>query len=461
MKKVLLIYNPHAGNGVFTVHLDMVVAAFAKKGFLVVPVRLGGRIEPDTAFKELHMEQYHKVIAAGGDGTISNVVSAMIRNDIHLPLAIFPAGTANDLAAYFEIPLAVEDMLRIALTDKYTPMDVGKAGDRYFVNVLAAGMLVDISQKTDPAFKNTLGIASYYLKGLATIPQYRNIPLRVKSEGRDIHTKATAILVMNGRSAGGFKNVSPDSEISDGLLDVVLFKDILFPELLPTMMGILTGLHTESKKVEYFKTRHLWIEAENGDEVLTDVDGERGDPLPLEVSVLPSRLLINIGDISETDSKKLSEMDVLDLGNIKVSIRDTDDYAELVELFIRNDLEYTEDDEVTTDLVRCLRAETESGELVGGCVLALREGRFICDGIAVDPPYRGSDTGARMLAMIEDSAMDKGAEELYLVARAPAFFAKYGYREIPREEAPTFFECFTCPQYGETCFPKVMKKTFN
>jgi N-acetylglutamate synthase-like GNAT family acetyltransferase len=337
-------------------------------------------------------------------------------------------------------------------------MDVGKAGDRYFVNVLAAGMLVDISQKTDPAIKNTFGMAGYYMRALGAIPQYRNIPLLVRTEEKELHTKATAILVMNGRSAGGFKHVAPDSSISDGLLDVVLFKELLFPELLPALLGVMTGLHTENKKVDYFKTRHLWIETEDGEDVPTDIDGERGESLPLEISVLPGRLLINTGEIEDVGKRANEGKEILEVNGETITIADTEDYPGLVELFIRNELEYTENEEITTDLVRCFSAITEGGELIGGCVLARRERRFICDGIAVDPPYRKSRIGEVMLDMIEDTARGLGGEELYLVARAPGFFAKYDYAEIPKEDAPTFFECFTCPQYGVTCHPKVMKK---
>ena len=134
------------------------------------------------------------------------------------------------------------------------------------------------------------------------------------------------------------------------------------------------------------------------------------------------------------------------------------DERPLVSFFIENGLEYTEGEEIATDLVKCWKAEEAgSGRLVGGCILALRQGRFICDGIATDPSVRGQRIGEHLLLTMTAEAGARGGEAIYLVARAPGFFAKYGFEPITREEAPTFFECFTCPQYGVSCSPEVMR----
>ena len=293
MKKILLIYNPKAGNGMFTVHLEKVIAGFAKKNMLVVPYRLGGKMKLANAFANLDVNSFHKIIAAGGDGTIHLVVNEMIKHDIHVPLAIYPSGTANDLAANFDIPTSIEGMIAVSLTEKYTDMDVGVAGDKCFVNVLAVGMIVDISQKTDPGIKNTMGVAAYYLKGVSELPKIKATPMRITSENLQIDANISAVLVMNGRSAGGFKNVSPESETGDGLLDVIVFREMIIPNMFPVLFSVMTGHHLDDKNVEYFQTSKLLIESTEKN-VSSDVDGERGEMLPLAVSILPKRLKINI-----------------------------------------------------------------------------------------------------------------------------------------------------------------------
>lgn len=135
----------------------------------------------------------------------------------------------------------------------------------------------------------------------------------------------------------------------------------------------------------------------------------------------------------------------------------TDDVQALIAFFIENGLEFDEDEAYGDDeIVRCWRADAD-GRLVGACVLAKREGRFICDGIATDASVRGARLGERLLEALVAEVRARGGAEVFLVARAPGFFAKYGFNAVAREDAPGFFECFSCPQYGVSCHPEVME----
>lgn len=139
-----------------------------------------------------------------------------------------------------------------------------------------------------------------------------------------------------------------------------------------------------------------------------------------------------------------------------MGISETGNFEDLMGLFARNGLEISEEDPVPTDIVKGWKAELE-GRLIGGCVLSLREGDYIIDGIAVEQEYRSTMLGSKMLATALDEAKKRGAGSVYLVAKAPGFFRKQGFNTIEREEAPLFFECFSCPQYLKNCFPEVMK----
>lgn len=140
-----------------------------------------------------------------------------------------------------------------------------------------------------------------------------------------------------------------------------------------------------------------------------------------------------------------------------IEIKQTEDYEALVPFFIENELEFSEEDPVPTDIVKCWAAE-DDGRLIGGFVLAKREDEFICDGIAVDQEYRKMELGRAMLRLGIEETIKEGGRRMYLVARAPGFFRREGFERVEREDAPNFFECLTCPQYGKTCHPEVMKK---
>lgn len=289
-EKVLLFYNPYSGNGLFKNNLDLIIERFQANGFQVTPVRAAEGYPLEKAFEEMQVSNYRLIIAAGGDGTINVCVNAMIKNNIDLPLAIFPSGTANDFAYYFDIPERIEDMVDVAMGNHFTYADVGVCNGRHFINVAALGSLVDVSQKTDPNLKNTLGVLSYYMKGASEIVNLKPLPVTLTTPDKVYDEKMLFMVVMNGKSAGGFKHISPDAEINDGKLNVYLFRNMPILELGPLFFDVLQGRHGQSKKVLTFTTEELTIESPV--DISTDVDGEHGEKLPLHFTVLHNKLRI-------------------------------------------------------------------------------------------------------------------------------------------------------------------------
>lgn len=292
IQKVILFYNPTSGNGLFKNHLDDIIARFEKDNKIVVPVRSYGNTELDNVLaqidKKTYKEEYSRILAAGGDGTINYCVNAMLRNEIDLPLGVLPAGTANDFAYYFGIPNEIERMIEVAAGSYMIPADVGVVNGKYFINVAAIGQVVDVSQKTDPTLKNTLGVLAYYLTGLSEFPSLKPIKVTLKADDKVYNEKMYFMVVMNGRSAGGFKNVSPESDINDGKLDVMLFRKIPTLEMPGFFMRVLQGTHIQSNHVLHFQTEKLVLESV--EDLPTDIDGEHGEKLPLHFSVLHNKL---------------------------------------------------------------------------------------------------------------------------------------------------------------------------
>ena len=142
---------------------------------------------------------------------------------------------------------------------------------------------------------------------------------------------------------------------------------------------------------------------------------------------------------------------------IDLTIRETGDMRRLDRFFMMNGLEYSDEHPVETDRVKCWEAIDDKGDIAGAVALALRQERYIIDGIAVDERYRGEDLGTELLSLALGEVRERGGGEVYLVARAPGFFRTQGFRAIDKEGAPNFFECLTCPQCGDTCFPEIMK----
>lgn len=290
-EKVLLVYNPKSGNRQFVNYIDRVVGVFQGKKLQVIPIRLDRSSALKDAFKTAEREKVVKVLIAGGDGTINNVVNTMLASGVNLPIALFPSGTANDFAHYYDIPSNIDHMLDIAKGDNYSYADIGQVNGKYFVNVAAMGFLVDVSQKTDPDTKTTLGVMSYYLKGVREVPNLKPISMRVKSEEYTGEDKIYFMLVMNGKSAGGFKRVAPSASLSDGLLDVLMFKEMPLVELPGLLFNFMQGNHSKNKNVIFFRTKELYLETD--EDIGTDIDGEKGCSFPLKITCVPKVLKIS------------------------------------------------------------------------------------------------------------------------------------------------------------------------
>lgn len=289
MKKVRLIYNPVAGDARFKNRLDTLIKNFQKEGYKVSPYRLMGSNDMPNALS--HMDHNYSAIAiSGGDGTINNVINEMKKNNIDLPVGIFPFGTSNDFAAHMGIPKNIPKCCEIVARGSIKKVDVGKVNGIYFVNVCSAGLLTEVAYKTDVALKNTLGKIAYYIKGFEEIPKFKSIPMEMEYDNKVIKDNFYLFLVLNGSSAGGFTKIAPYASVSDGLLDVVAIKESNISNILNLLIKVLKGDHVGDPNLYHFQTDKLNILCNQSLE--SDIDGERGPRLPLSIEVEKGSLMV-------------------------------------------------------------------------------------------------------------------------------------------------------------------------
>ncbi len=304
-EKVLLFYNPKAGSGLFKNNLDKIIARFQTIKQIVVPIRAGDDIALDEFLETVQDDNYVKIVVSGGDGTVNRVVNAMVRTGCELPLAILPAGTANGFAHAFNIPPAdIDKMLDIAVGDNYATADVGLCNGSYFVNSVAIGAVIDASQKTTTVTKYALGIFAYYIKALSELHNLRALDVTITTPDRVMRENIFFMVVLNGKSAAGLRRLGTHSDISDGLLDVIIFKEMKVSEVPVMALGVIQGKHIDNENVIYFQTPRLKIESCMP--LGTDIDGELGHPLPLEIESVPGRLTVNVRPASEPEEIGLS-----------------------------------------------------------------------------------------------------------------------------------------------------------
>lgn len=279
MDKVRFIYNPFSGENAILKELDVIVDMYQQKGLQIVPYRIQ-KGKPLADALDIIDDSYNHILVAGGDGTVDNVVNAMMERNINLPLAILPVGTANDFAKFIKLPKRVSEAVEKILSSEPMLVDVGKINQKYFINVASTGLFTDISQKTDTNLKNTIGKLAYYLKGLEELPNFRKLKVKLTSEEMNYEGEMYLMLVFNGQTAGNLR-LATRADICDGYLDVIVIKAVQLYEVLPLFFKILKNEHLDSNKVLYFKTKKITIESE--EDIVVDIDGEPGPGFPLTV----------------------------------------------------------------------------------------------------------------------------------------------------------------------------------
>ena len=285
MKKVKFIYNPNSGERRISHELDKIIEIYQQYNYIVIPFRLCKNRPVNDAFLDMESD-YDHILISGGDGTVDLILNAMKTMNINIPIGILPCGTANDFAKAVNLPFDPKESIERIINSKPKKIDIGKINDKYFINVASAGMFTDVSQKINPEFKNSIGKVSYYLKGIEEALHMRKFGIEVKSNEVEYNGDMYLMLIFNGKTAGNI-NLAYKAKVDDGLLDVIIVKDILIPNMLPLLISILKGEHLEGynkDEILYFKTNKLKIDCK--DNLITDIDGEKGPDFPLEIECI-------------------------------------------------------------------------------------------------------------------------------------------------------------------------------
>ena len=234
------------------------------------------------------VEQGHKIIiAAGGDGTINEVVNGIGGEEASL--GILPVGTMNVFAAELGIPQNnLEKAWQIIEAGFVRHVDLPRANEEYFVQLAGAGLDAEVVRRTTPDSKRALGPISYLLT-LAQVAARR--PPRVRIEPVDGEPReGSFVLVGNGRLYGGPFVLFKDALLDDGLLDVLVFQNQSHWDLIRYFQAIAFGQHPDLPDVEYFQTRGLRLMSR--DYVPVEIDGELTGALPYEFGFSSRKLSV-------------------------------------------------------------------------------------------------------------------------------------------------------------------------
>lgn len=288
-KRARLIYNPKSGNGRILKELDKIIEIYQKNGYFLDVRRVDSSLEENDFINGI--EKCHHVLISGGDGSINSFINILKKNKIDIPVGILPLGTANDFAKVLNIPSDIKEACKKILSSEIKEIDLGKINDEYFVNIASVGIFSNISQTTDRNLINKIGKLAYILNGIKQMTNLKKIKVIIESKEYSAIENVVSILIFNGKSAGNFK-LAYTSSIDDGYFDVIILKPETLTDLTEVSAAFVTKTHLEKeiKSIKFFRTKKIQIIGKEG--YLSDIDGEKGPCLPVEIECISKGLKI-------------------------------------------------------------------------------------------------------------------------------------------------------------------------
>ena len=275
MKKLLFVFNPFAGKGQIKNELFNIVDIFTKADYdvTVYPTQAAG-----DGGRKLREEaaNYDMVVASGGDGTLSEAVSAMIDLEKKVPLGYIPAGSTNDVAMSLGLPRNPVECANAIINGVFFDYDIGLVnGERNFVYVAAFGAFTSVSYETPQEYKNRFGHAAYLVEALRRINEIRGYDLTIEHDGEVIEGSFALGLISNSQSIAGMKNFIQDGVCyDDGLFEVCLIRTPSNPIELSSILAEAAINKLTGPSFVTFKTSRLTVKSKQP--LAWTLDGESG-----------------------------------------------------------------------------------------------------------------------------------------------------------------------------------------
>ncbi len=273
-RRMLFIYNPKAGKAQIRNHLLDIINVFVQGGYevTVAPTQAAGEA---MVMMQKREEKYDCVVCSGGDGTLDEVVTGMLKSGKKILLGYVPAGSTNDFANSLKLPKNMKKAAETVINGKPFACDVGVFNEDNFVYIAAFGLFTDVSYETKQEIKNVLGHMAYLLEGVKSISAIKPFHFKVYHDGEVIEDDFIFGMVTNSDSVGGFKRITGKNvSLDDGVFEVTLIR---MPKNPFELSMIAAGLLNRDLNTEYmycFKTAEIAFESKEN--VAWTLDGEFG-----------------------------------------------------------------------------------------------------------------------------------------------------------------------------------------
>jgi len=315
-----LIYNPSGGQVAVRHQLDSVVAFLQRHGWSVAVWETGAPLEATELARQAACRGAEIVIAAGGDGTISEIAHGLANTEA--ALGVLPVGTTNSWALQMGIPAlnpmlpgtqvakmvssleekvarplpanyyrkVLLDAARVLVEGRTVVVDMGELSNRRFLMWAGIGFDASVVRSVSPKDKKRLGSWAYVLPTIQAARRYSDTEVRLNLDGKVVNVSTPFIVISNIQVYGGKLEIGSKARVNDGRLDVCIFTGGGFFTFVNQAMKVLTHRHLQDPQVEYYQCQEIVVESACPLQVHTD--GEPFGVTPVVIHTVPSSLKV-------------------------------------------------------------------------------------------------------------------------------------------------------------------------
>jgi YegS/Rv2252/BmrU family lipid kinase len=288
MKKICFIINPISGVGRQKVIEKLIDECLDRTKFVYEIAYTNAPKHATALAKSAAEKKADIVVAVGGDGSVNETAKGLIGSDT--AMAIIPTGSGNGLARYLTIPLNLKKAMDVINNGSLKKIDTVNLNDETFVNVAGVGFDAHIGWEFAKFGKR--GFSSYVKVIMREFPKYKPQDFELSIDGKVMHKKAFLISFANGSQWGNNAHIAPTADVSDGVMDIAIVKDINFLNGLAIGYRLFKKTLHKSVHLEIIKTSEVTLIQKAN---IAHIDGEpleTGNVLHIKVNPLSLNVIV-------------------------------------------------------------------------------------------------------------------------------------------------------------------------
>ena len=271
--RLLIIVNPHSGKAKMRTELLNVVQIFSNNGYEVTVYPTKARNDAISYVSQLPHDKYSMIVVCGGDGTLNEVITGLMRSNNPCKIGYIPSGTLNEWSSGLNISRNIKQAAQDIIDGEENLLDIGIFGDKYFSYTASFGAFTSASYSAPQEVKNVLGQAAYFFEGIKSLGNIKPVHLRLKADSRVIDGNFLFGAISNSMSVGGVVKFNNNHvKLNDGLFEVMLVRN---PNNIIQFQSIVDGILRQDlnrEGIEFFRAKEIIIT--DGPDVDWTLDGE-------------------------------------------------------------------------------------------------------------------------------------------------------------------------------------------